>query len=86
MVDFMKRLMKAIALGVRYIASRLRYARIYYWAERRLFDLRSVRILPDRFYCLMFRVCMRWVNERRFLGFADWMIHRIPFDVRCNLV
>lgn len=81
----MNRLKKVVVLLIRKIAHFLNATRLYYWAEKRAFALRAVKVMPDAFYCVLYRICMWLVKEKRFLGVADWAIHRIPYDVRCNL-
>lgn len=81
----MKRLKKAVLLPIRYLAYRFKFDQLYYWAESRVFELRQVKVMPDGYYCWMYRVCMQLVKEKRCIGLADWMIHRIPYDIRCNL-
>ena len=81
----MKRIRKAALLVVRYIAVRVDRAKLYNWAETRLYPLRNVNLMPDACYCRMYRLGMTLVEEKRFLKLADWMIHRIPYNVRCEL-
>ncbi|GAB6906452.1 hypothetical protein DESC_580018 [Desulfosarcina cetonica] len=81
----MKRLLKAVLLMVRYAAYRVRYLKLYYWTEKQLFGLKAINPMPDGYYCFMYRLCMRLVREKRLLKFADWLIHRIPYNVRCSL-
>jgi hypothetical protein len=56
-------------------------------AECRLYDLRCVVIMPMVWYRVLFRVGMmalkvkcRWVHRR-----ADWIVHRVPYNVRFEL-
>lgn len=81
----MERLKKAALMSLRYIAFRTDHTRLYTWAEIRLFDLRSINLMPNGFYCLLYRFCMILVEERKFLKLADWLIHRIPYNVRCTI-
>ena len=81
----MRRLGKSALLCIRFIARHIRYHKLFYWADKRLFGLRSVNAMPDGYYCFLFRVGMKLVDEKKFLRMANWMIHRIPYNVRCNL-
>ena len=81
----MRRLEKSILLGIRFFARHIRYHKIFYWTEKRLFGLRTVNAMPDGYYCFLYRLGMKLVDEKKFLGVADWMIHRIPYNVRCKL-
>ena len=81
----MRRIEKSALLIIRYIAQQIRYHKLFYWAEKGLFDLRSVNAMPDGYYCFLYRVGMKLVDENKFLRMANWMIHRIPYNVRCNL-
>ena len=81
----MKHFHKAVLLAVRYISYRFECTKTYYWAEKRIFTMRKINLLPDKYYCFMYRFCMLLVNKKKFIKMADWMIHRIPYNVRCNL-
>ncbi|XPS87436.1 uncharacterized protein Dvar_54540 [Desulfosarcina variabilis str. Montpellier] len=81
----MKRMKKAALMSLRYIAVRTDDMRLYTWAEKKLFDMRSINLMPDGYYCLLYRFCMSLVEERKFLKLADWLIHRIPYNVRCTI-
>ena len=81
----MKRLMKAQLLAVRTVAYRWNLLRLYYWAETKLYDLRSVYIIPDIVYEGIFRVSMRLVAHRHFRRVADKAIHLIPYHIRFQL-
>lgn len=81
----MRRMKKGMLLGLRFIAYHLGYHRLFYWTEKKLFELKSVNAMPDGYYCFLYRVGMRLVQEKKLLRIADWMIHRIPINVRCNL-
>ena len=81
----MKRLLKATLLVMRSMALHIRYTKLYYWTEKRLFELKSINPMPDRVYCFIYRMCMTLLEEKRFIGLANWLMHRIPFNVRCHL-
>lgn len=81
----MKRMKKAALINVRYIAFKIDNMRLYTWAEKKLYDLRDVNLMPDGCYCLLYRFCMNLVEERKCLKLANWLIHKIPYNVRCSL-
>lgn len=78
----MKRIKKAIILPVRKISYRLRWLGIYYWAEMRLLELRTVYVMPAYYYRWLFNCCMGLVEYRKFRRLANWMIHTIPYHIR----
>ena len=84
-IMMMKRLKKVMMLLLRNIAYSLNLTKIYYWAELRVFELRTVRVLPDFWYCWMYRTSMELIRKNRCPKLADWMIHKIPLGVRCDL-
>jgi hypothetical protein len=59
--------------------------KIHIYVEIRLFDFRRVQILPDWFYRPVFRVGMRMNNVSYLKKQANWLIHKIPYDVRFKL-
>ena len=81
----MKRLIKVVLLALRYISERLKWTKLYYWAENRLVGFRSINPMPDSLYCYMYRMSMKLVDKKRCIKLADWMIHRIPYNMRCHL-
>ena len=81
----MKRLRKAMLLPVRSLAYRWNRVRLYYWAEKKLSELRQVHVMPTFYYRCLFRFSMRIVHVDRFRRFADKIIHTIPYHVRFNV-
>jgi hypothetical protein len=81
----MKQILKAVFLLIRAFAYHFNFTKLYYWAELRVFRLRSVKVIPESWYCWMYRISMALARKKRCLKFADWMIHRIPYNVRCDL-
>ena len=81
----MKRLKKAILLPVRNVAYRWEKLRLYYWADEKLFELRSVNVMPSLYYRLLYQFSMSLVRSNKFRRLADWAIHTIPFSARFNV-
>jgi hypothetical protein len=81
----MKRLKKAILLPVRSMASRWNRPRLYYWSETRLFELRTVRVMPQFYYRGLYQLSMSLLGIRRFRPLADRLIHTIPYDIRFHM-
>lgn len=78
----MKRLQKAILVPVRNMAFRWNRLRLYFWADEKLFDLRTVNVMPDIYYRWIYRIGMRLVESGKFRRLADRVIHTIPYRVR----
>ena len=81
----MERITKLFFVIVRDISYRLKLKKVYYWAGLNAFKLRAINVLPDRFYCSMYRLGMKMVRKKRCIKTANWMIHRVPITIRCNL-
>jgi hypothetical protein len=81
----MKRIRKAILILIRDLSYRYGYLRIYYWSAPKVFDLRLVNLFTDRFYCRLYRLSTKMVEKKKCLKTANWLQHRIPFDLRCDL-
>jgi hypothetical protein len=81
----MKRLKKAILLPVRRYAHRRKCARLYYWAEQELAELRTITVMPRLYYRALYRGCMRLNDFSRFRRLADKAIHTIPYQVRFDM-
>ena len=81
----MKRMKKAILLPVRYFAYRWRRTRTFYWAERKLSELRNVNVMPYLYYKWLFKVSMSLVEYRITRRLADQAIHTIPYNVRFSV-
>ena len=78
----MERMKKSILILLRYIAFRFNRLGPYYWADRKLYELREVVVMPEFYYCMLFRVSMRLVQVHGFARLADKAIHTIPYHVR----
>ena len=81
----MKRFRKAILILIRELAYRIKHKKFYYWAELRVFDLRSTNVFSDELYCKLYRLSTSMVEKRKCLKTANWLQHRIPFNIRCYL-
>ena len=81
----MKRVKKAILLPVRRFAYRRNLLRLYYWAEKELFEIRNVHVMPTFYYRWLYQFSMRIVHVDRFRRLADRMIHTIPYNIRFNV-
>ena len=81
----MKRIKKAILLPVRKIAYRWNRLRLYYWAEMKLYELRTVYVMPGQYYRWLYHFCMRLVGFKRCRRLANWTIHTIPYHIRFSL-
>lgn len=81
----MKRMKKAILLPIRRFAYRWKRRRLYYWANRKLFELRSVCVMPRCYYHWLYPTCLRIVEFKQFRRLTDWAIHTIPYHVRFTL-
>jgi hypothetical protein len=81
----MRRLKKAMLLPTRRLAYRWNLLPLYYWAERELFELRSIDVMPEFYYRWLFRFSMRIVHIDRFQRLAEKLIHTIPYHVRFNM-
>ena len=79
--DNMKRLSKVYWQAVR----RHAHGRLLVKAECRLFDLRSVVIMPVLWHKMGFRTGMMLVEWKRTRRIADWLVHRVPYNVRFDL-
>ena len=78
----MKSLKKAILLPLRNVAYRWNRLGLYYWAEAKLYELRTVDVMPDFYYRWLYHVCMRLVESNILRRLADRVIHTIPYHVR----
>jgi hypothetical protein len=81
----MKRIRKLALLQIRSLSLRYNRPKLYSWAELKLIDLRAVTVLPEFYYCFLFRLCMLFVNIDHFQMVADRAIHTIPYHVRFNI-
>ncbi len=78
----MKRLKKAVLLPIRHMAHRWRRLSLYYWAERQLFDLQAVWVMPIWYYRWLFHTCMWMVDFKICQRVVNRAIHTIPYPVR----
>lgn len=81
----MKRLKKAMLMPLRNLSYRWNHLGVYYWTETRLYELRTVNIMPELYYRWLFRFSMRMVELGRFRRLADRVIHTIPFHIRFTM-
>jgi len=78
----MKRMKKAVLLPVRNMAYHWNRLRLYYWADRKLYELRAVCVMPSWYYHWLYHACVWLVAFRKFQRLADRAIHTIPYHVR----
>lgn len=78
----MKRMQKAILLPIRKMAFRWEILRLAYWADTRLYELRSVCVMPGFYYRWLYHTSMRMVEYNNFRKIADRVIHTIPYHIR----
>ena len=81
----MKRINKIILLQIRWLALRYNQLKLYYWADRKIFELRTVFVMPEFYYRLLFWLSMRLVQVNGFKLFADKAIHTIPYHARFKM-
>jgi len=81
----MKRMKKALLLQVWRLARHWKKKRLYYWADRNLFDLRSVCVMPRCYYHWLYRTCMHLAAAGKCLRLADRAIHTIPYQIRFEM-
>jgi hypothetical protein len=78
----MKRIKKAILLMVRNRAHRWKKTRLFYWADERLYPLRSITVMPVLYYRWLYIAGMRLAEFSVFQRLANWTIHTIPLHIR----
>ena len=81
----MNRLKKAVLLPVRKTAYRWNLLNLYYWAEKELYEMRNIPVMPRFYYRWLFLICMRIAHIDRFRRLADKAIHTTPYRVRFDL-
>lgn len=81
----MKRINKIILLQIRWLSLHYNQLKLYYWAEQKIYELRTVFIMPELYYRYLFWLSMRLVQVNGFKLFADKMIHTIPYHVRFKM-
>ena len=78
----MKRIKKALLLPVRSMAYSRNRLRLFYWADIRLYELRTVYVMPRWYYFWLYQVSMSFIKAGKLMQLANLMIHTIPFQVR----
>jgi hypothetical protein len=81
----MKRMKKALLLPIRSVAYRWGGLRLYYWADLKLSELRSVYVMPVWYFRWLYQACMWLVMFNNFRRLADWAIHTIPYPIRFEI-
>ena len=84
-VKLMQRMKKALFLQVWRLAWHWKNMRLYYWADRNLYELRSVYVMPCWYYHWLYRSCMRLAASGKCLRMADRAIHTIPYPMRFEM-
>lgn len=78
----MKRMKKALLLPIRSMAYSRKYLRLFYWADIRLYEMRTVCVMPRWYYCWLYNASMSLINAGRLKRLANRMIHTIPYHLR----
>jgi hypothetical protein len=81
----MNRLKKVALLSVKRLSYLMRFIRLYYWSEEKLYLLRAVYVMPKFFYRWLHRLYIWMADFRKFLRPADMAIHTIPYHMRLEL-
>jgi hypothetical protein len=81
-IRIMKRIKKALLLPVRNMAYSRKHLRLFYWADVRLYELRTVCVMPRWYYCWLYHASMNLIKTGKLMRLADRMIHTIPYQVR----
>jgi hypothetical protein len=81
----MQRLHKAVLLQLRNLAYQWKLLRLYYWADMKVYELRTVCVLPNWYYRRLYHACVWLIGLRKFQRLANRAIHSIPFHVRFEL-
>jgi hypothetical protein len=81
----MKRMKKAMLLPVRRISHRWKWTRPYYWAEKNLYELRAVCVMPSWYYRWLYNTCLWLVTFNNCRRLADRAMHTIPYQVRFEM-
>jgi hypothetical protein len=72
-------------MPVRNMAYRWNRLRLYYWADEKLYSLRTVNVMPEFYYRWLYHVSMRLAKSRTFRRLAYRVIHTIPYHVRFDV-
>lgn len=78
----MKRFQKVVLMSLRSLSYRWNRLGVYYWTEARLYDLRTVTVMPAWYYRRLFRLSMWMVEFGTFRHMANRVIHTIPLHIR----
>ena len=78
----MNRLTKAVLFPLRIIAYRWNRVRLYYWADRKLYALHGVYVMPFWYYQWLYHACLWMVELQNFRCLAYRLIHTIPYQIR----
>ena len=84
-ICLMRRVKKAFLLPLRGLAYRRGYLRLYYWADRELYALNNVMVMPEFYYRWLYRISMRLLRFDRLRRFANRAIHTIPYHIRFHI-
>jgi hypothetical protein len=78
----MRRVKKAFLLPLRSVARHANHLELYYWSELKLYELRTLGVMPRWYYRWLYNTCLWLVEFRRFRRLADRAIHTIPLNIR----
>ena len=78
----MNRLFKLLLLVIEPACT---HGRRYVWCETRLFDLRTVQIMPDWYYQGVYRTAYYFGVKPRTRKFGYWLIHKVPYQIRFRM-
>ena len=81
----MKRLTKAVLFPVRFFAYRWNRVRLFYWADRQLYELHAVCVMPLWYYQWLYHTCLWLVKFQNFKSLAYRAIHTIPYKIRFQI-
>lgn len=81
----MIRIKKAILVTLRSMGYHSNRLRLYYWSEIKLYELRTVYIMPRWYYRWLYHTCEWLVEFSKFRRLADRAIHTIPLHVRFEM-
>ena len=73
---------KTIILPVRAIAYKFKFMHIFYWADKKIFDLGNIFIMPAWWYIGLFKLCMWLLRFKSAHHTADVCIHHVPMHIR----
>ena len=83
----MKRLKRAFFLMVQSVSFRFRWLKIYYWAEKKIYSLGNITVMPRWYYSAMFHFYMSLlkIHCKTIHKMADKGIHTIPYHIRFDV-